>query len=112
MPNATRATQKWKKDLQRLWPAAKGSLAKVYKPCIRPGCPACARGDKHPAWLLSVSRRGRRKVLYVPRALVPRIRQAIKNGRKLEQLLCRTAQDLVKDYRRSLKTASKARPKS
>ena len=87
-----------------LWPAAKGSLAKVYKPCIRKNCPACARGDKHPAWLLSFSAQGYRKVMYVPLALVPQLRRAIQNGRKIEKLLSRTGPDLINRYRMTRKT--------
>jgi len=98
------ATQKWKPQFQALWPALKGSLAKVYKPCIRTNCPACARGDKHPAWLLNYTQRGRRRCLYVPLALVPAIRQALQNGRQLEELLYRMGPALVKEHRRNRKT--------
>ena len=94
---------KWKHQLQARWPALKGSLAKVYKPCIRKNCPACARGDKHPAWLLSFTDRGRRRCLYVPEPLVPTLRQGLKNGRQLEQLLYRMGPTLVKEYRRRAK---------
>jgi hypothetical protein len=47
MPNGKPADsalrQQFLQDLQRLWPAIKGSLAEVRKPCIRRDCPACAR---------------------------------------------------------------------
>ena len=43
-------------------------------------CAACAQGDRHPAWLLSFTLQGRRRCLYVPLALVPDIRKALKNG--------------------------------
>ena len=42
------------RQLQKLRRAIKGSLAEIRKPCIRPNCPACARGDKHPAFILSL----------------------------------------------------------
>jgi|SRR5882724_2230272 len=104
-------TKKWKPLFHSLWPALKGSLAKVYKPCIRKNCLACARGDKHPAWMLSFTQRGRRHCLYVPLALVPAIRRAFKNGRQLEDLLYRMGPALVKEYRqikrKSARTASK-----
>ncbi len=47
--NLTSAAQRrfWK-ELQTCWPALKGSLALVYKPCIRPHCRTCASGKKHP----------------------------------------------------------------
>jgi hypothetical protein len=100
------ATQKWKHQFEALWPALKGSLAKVYKPCIRKNCRACARGDKHPAWLLSFTQRGRRRCLYVPLALAPVIRQALQNGRQLEELLYRIGPALVKEYRQNRKKIS------
>ncbi|MGA3269302.1 MAG: hypothetical protein ABSE16_21105 [Verrucomicrobiota bacterium] len=68
------ATQICQTQFHALWPALKGSLARVYKPCIRKNCAACARGDKHPAWLLSFTQHGRRRCLYVPLTLVPAIR--------------------------------------
>jgi len=95
-------TKKCQQQIQALWPALKGSLAKVYTPCIRKNCAACARGDKHPAWHLAFTHRGRRRCLYVPLALVPAIRQALKNGRQIEELLYRMAPALIQEYRRAL----------
>jgi hypothetical protein len=97
------ASQKWQKQLTALWPALKGSLAKVYKPCIRKNCPACACGDKHPAWLLSFSARGRRKTMYVPMGMVRTMERALRNGRKIEQLLCRMGPALLRQYRETAK---------
>jgi hypothetical protein len=97
------AREKWQKQLAALWPALKGSLAKVYKPCIRKNCPACARGDKHPAWLLSFSSRGRRKTMYVPLALVSTIKKALQNGRRIEQLLYRSGPQMLKQHRQLVK---------
>ena len=91
----------WHRQIASLWPAAKGSLAKVRKPCIRQNCRACASGDLHPAWLLSLTRQGRRTTLYVPQAMVATIRKAIRNGRRIEQLLQRTGPQLLKNYRKS-----------
>jgi hypothetical protein len=98
----TDPTQKCQQQIQALWPALKGSLAKVYTPCIRKQCAACARGDQHPAWHLSFTQRGRRRCLYVPLALVPVIRQALRNGRQIETLLYRMAPALIEQYRRNL----------
>lgn len=100
MNRSFKTTKTWPAEFQALWPALKGSLAKVYKPCIRKNCAACARGDKHPAWMLSFTHRGRRRCLYVPLALVPLIRQAHKNGRRLEDLLYRVGPALLKEFRR------------
>jgi hypothetical protein len=109
------AEQAFERQIRSLWPALKGSLAKVRKPCVRPNCPACARGDKHPAWIFTVSQKGRRRCLYVPEALVPAIRLALRNGRRLEELLSRMGPAFVQAYRRERdnpKTAVAGRSKS
>ena len=74
-------------QLAALWPAFKGSLTEVRKPCIRPHCAACARGDKHPAFLWTFTEQGRRRCRYVPAQLVPLLRQGLENGRQLEARL-------------------------
>jgi hypothetical protein len=103
---------KCKNPLLPLWPAIKGSLAKVYKPCIRKNCPACACGDKHPAWLLTFSDQGKRKTMYVPLALVSTLKQALQNGRKIETLLYHTGPQIIKDHckkvKKNLKPASES----
>src|SRR5437867_12243382 len=63
--------QRFLHQFEKLWPAIKGSLAEVRKPCIRPNCPACAKGDKHRAFILSFTDKGRRRCMYVPAQLVP-----------------------------------------
>ena len=85
--------------LRLLWPALKGSLALVHKPCIRPNCRACARGDKHPNYLLAFTHKGRRRCLYVPQAMVPVLQRALDNGRRIEQLLYDMGPVLLKAYR-------------
>ena len=74
-------------QLGALWPALKGSLSEVRKPCIRPHGAACAQGDKHPAFLWTFTEQGRRRCLYVPAPLVPLLRQGLDNGRQLEARL-------------------------
>lgn len=101
MNNNRWAKQKWQKQISSLWPAIKASLARVRKPCIRKHCPACARGDKHPAWLLSLSYRGRRTTMYVPAALAPTVKKAIRNGNKIEWLLYRAGPELVRRNRKN-----------
>lgn len=103
MNDELQAKQKWQNQMASLWPAIKGSLAKVYKPCIRKNCPACQRGDKHPAWLLSLRSQGRRKTMYVSEAMVSPLRKAIRNGRRIEQLLYRTGPELLRKYRKTIR---------
>ena len=87
------------RQFEKLWPAIKGSLAEVRKPCIRPNCAACACGDKHPAFILSFTDRGRRRCMYVPAELVPRLQQALRNGKALEALLYQLGPELLRQYR-------------
>jgi len=86
-------------ELQRLWPLAKGSLTEVRKPCIRPGCKACASGQKHAAWIYVYRAQGRAQCRYVPRAFVGPLRQAIGHWRELERLAARWGEQLILGYR-------------
>lgn len=97
--------QNFIRQLQKLWPPIKGSLAEVRKPCIRPNCPACARGDKHPAFILSFSDQGRRRCMYVPTAMVPQLQRALRNGRALEQFLYQLGPELLRHYRQQRERA-------
>src|SRR2546426_9697399 len=92
--------QRFLHQLEKLWPAIKGSLAEVRKPCIRPNCPACAKGDKHPAFILSFTDQGRRRCMYVPAELVPQLRRALRNGKALEALLYQLGPELLRQYRK------------
>src|SRR6266566_6578774 len=92
--------QSFRRQLEKLWPAIKGSLAEVRKPCIRPNCPACARGDKHPAFILSFTDKGPRRCMYVPAQLVPQLQQALRNGKALEALLYQLGPELLRQYRK------------
>jgi hypothetical protein len=98
-PSDSSLRQSFLRQLQKLWPAIKGSLAEIRKPCIRPNCPACARGDKHPAFILSFTDKGRRRCMYVPIELVPRLQQALRNGKALEELLYQLGPELLRQYR-------------
>jgi len=91
-----------------LWPALKGSLSEVRKPCIRPNCPACACGDKHPAFIFTFTQKGRRRCMYVPAELVPLLQEGLENGRKLEALLTDVGPRLLRLYRE----ARAAKPKT
>ena len=97
--STTSVQQRFLRKLLPLWPAVKGSLAEVRKPCIRPNCAACARGDKHPNYLLAYTQNGKRRCLYVPRSMVPLLKRALDNGRRMEQLLYEMGPALLREYR-------------
>lgn len=86
-------------QLSKLWPAMKGSMAQVRKTCLRPGCTACARGDKHPAFILSFTQAGKRRCRYVPKELVPLFERALQNGRQIETLLYELGPALLQQHR-------------
>lgn len=92
--------QDFLRNLEKFWPAIKGSLAEVRKPCIRPNCPACAQGDKHAAFILSFTEKGRRRCMYVPTEMVPQLQQALRNGKALEQFLYQMGPELLRQYRK------------
>ncbi len=93
--------QNFLRQLEKLWPAIKGSLAEVRKPCIRPNCPACARGDKHAAFILSFTEKGRRRCMYVPTEMVAQLQRALHNGKALEQFLYQMGPELLRQYRKA-----------
>jgi hypothetical protein len=93
--------------LDTLWPVLKGSLTQVAKPCIRPDCPACARGDKHPAFLWTFTEAGRRRCLYVPAELAPLIREGLENGRRLESRLAALGPAWLRAWRQHRDTTHK-----
>jgi hypothetical protein len=97
-------------EVSKLWPVARGSLSYVRKPCIHPNCQACARGEKHPSWIVSIYHQGKQRCLYIPEDLVATLRQAIANGRKVEQLLAECGVTLVVEHRRR-RTRKKRSPK-
>jgi hypothetical protein len=99
-PSDSTLRQNFLRQFEKLWPAIKGSLAEVHKPCIRPHCAACARGDKHRAFILAFTDQGRRRCRYVPAELVPQLQQALRNGKALEALLYQLGPALLHQYRK------------
>lgn len=91
----TREQIKFLDELAGLWPVAKGSLAEVRKPCGRKDCVPCQEGRKHPAFIFTFRRSGKTLCRHVPRDLVPRLRQAITNGRRMEEALVRAGEGVI-----------------
>ncbi|TAM83453.1 MAG: hypothetical protein EPN47_04915 [Acidobacteria bacterium] len=73
--------------IRQMWPVAIGSLSLRKGRCIRPKCPACAVGKLHTNYALYGRRGSRRFSMYVPKKLVPEVRKAIRNGRRLHELI-------------------------
>ena len=87
-------------ELGSLWPAVKGSLSEVRKPCIRPNCPACKSGKKHPAFIFSFMKDGRQRCRHIAREFVPALRKAVENGKRIEELMSHLGDEIIQDYRR------------
>lgn len=88
-------------ELADLWPLARGSLAEVRKPCIRPACRACREGRKHKAIIFGFTQGGQRRCRYVPADLAPVLKEALVNGRRLEERLADLGADLIDRYRQN-----------
>ncbi|MEI6789274.1 MAG: DUF6788 family protein [bacterium] len=86
--------------------AVKGSLVEVRKPCIRANCTACKSGRKHLAFMFHYAKGGKRCCMYVPLACVEPLRQALDNGRLVEECLHEAGPVLIKAWR--AKTAKSA----
>ena len=102
--------QKWHKDffqtVTNAFPCIKGSIAEIRKPCIRPNCPACKKGDKHPAFILTFRRNGKTHCRYIAKEQVLQIRQAIANGRKIEEQMAAACEKILMDFRLKRKKKS------
>lgn len=84
-------------QITELFPAARGTVAEVRKPCSRAGCKACAEGRKHPCFIYAYTDGdGRRRCLHVPRDLVPELRRRLERGRQLDRLLFEAGAEFVR----------------
>src|SRR6266481_8383811 len=100
--------QRWlQQQTANLWPAALGSLSFRRSPCIRPHCPACLSGEKHPSYVLYGRQQVRRFSLYVPEELVPQVQRWLDNGRALQELLYQAASRNLQALKRERDKASK-----
>lgn len=82
------AVGKWfEKATESSWPVADGSLSLRKSPCVRANCPACAAGEGHRSYVLYGRTAKKRFSIYVPEELVPEVRAALENGRRLKELI-------------------------
>jgi hypothetical protein len=82
------AVGKWfEKATESIWPVADGSLSLRKSPCVRANCAACAAGEGHRSYILYGRTARKRFSIYVPEELVPEVRAAIENGRRLKELI-------------------------
>ena len=73
--------------VQKLAPVAAGSLSLRKSPCIRENCAACISGEGHPSHVLYGRRDGKRFSIYIPDQMVTEVRDAVANGRLIQELV-------------------------
>lgn len=88
-----------------LWPVAVGSLSLRKGPCIRSNCSACKSGEGHSSYSLYGRQGNRRFSIYVPEKLVPEVRAAVQNGRKLQELVNQAGLRYVRALKRKYSQA-------
>jgi hypothetical protein len=86
--------------IRNAWPVAVGSISLRRGPCIRPNCAACASGKGHSSYALYGRRGKRRFSVYVPERLVPEVRVALQNGRRLQALINQAGERYVSALKR------------
>ena len=79
--------EQFRKALQDLWPVAGGSLSLRKSPCVREHCQACLKNEGHRSYVLYGKTGNKRFSLYIPVRLVPEVQTAIRNGRRLQELI-------------------------
>jgi len=92
-------------QVEKLWPVAGGSLSLRKNRCIRPNCPACRSGEGHPAYALHTRIQGQQTSLYIPDELAGKVEVAVRNRKRLQELLL----EVGRRYVRALKAQRKKR---
>jgi molybdopterin-guanine dinucleotide biosynthesis protein A len=97
---------RFSKALQDLWPVAAGSLSLRKSPCVRDQCQACLANEGHRSHVLYGKTGNKRFSLYVPERLVPQVRTAIRNGKRLQELISEAGVLYVKGLKEQSKEES------
>ena len=91
--------EKWIKEAGQLFPAAKGSVREVRRGCGYPTCKRCASGEKHQGYLFTYYLNGKQKSHNVPKLKLERLKKALENGKKVEQLMVQNALAMIQTDR-------------
>jgi hypothetical protein len=70
----------------------RGSVVLMKRRCIFAGCRKCASGERHPTWVLTVSRKGKTQTVYVGKSRLAEAKRQVENYRRLKALLEEVAQ--------------------
>jgi hypothetical protein len=69
--------------LARNQPLLRGALVEMARTCGKEGC-RCQQGHKHVSLYLATRHEGKRSLIYIPKALAPRVREAVQATQQLE----------------------------
>ena len=103
-----RVKEWFQRAVAEMWPVAVGSLSLRRSPCIRKHCRLCETGEGHQSYALYGRKGKRRFVIYVPDELAPEVERAVRNGRRLQEIVAEAGQR----YTLALKYARRSRRKS
>jgi hypothetical protein len=65
----------------------RGSVVLMKRRCTYPGCRKCAAGERHPTWVLTVSRHGKTQTVYLGERRLGRARRMVESYRTLRALI-------------------------
>lgn len=74
------------KQLSEIGPFVAASLVKIKRKCGNKAC-RCAKGEEHPAHLLTRAVKGKTQSIYVPVALVDEVKTWVENHKRLKALI-------------------------
>lgn len=92
-------------------PLLRGSLVSMHRTCGKPGC-HCARGEKHVSLYLSIRVGARRKMVYVPPHLEPRVQEWVQSSQEIDRLLEIVSQSCLEQLLRDKQAPRAPRGKS
>lgn len=65
----------------------RGSVVLMKRRCTYPGCRKCASGERHPTWVLTMSRNGKTHTVYLGKKRLIAAQRMARNYRKLLELI-------------------------
>jgi len=75
------------KRMARIEEFVRGSVVLMKRPCTYPGCRKCASGERHPTWVLTLSRNGKTHTVYLGKKRLDAAKRMTENYRKLLALV-------------------------
>jgi hypothetical protein len=80
------------RDVIRAGDFVRGSVVVLRRPCTYGNCRLCREGKRHPATYLSMKEKGRTRLIYLPKRLIPQVKGWVAQWRRLENLLHQMSQ--------------------